>query len=276
MRTSFLSTAGSVLKPNEDYLAVNPHVALVVDGLSSPPELGSGCVHGTPWYVARLSTYLLHAATSRPHHPLADCAAEAISRVAGLHRDTCDLAHPGTPSSSIALLREGPDTVDHLSLFDSVLLVDGPAGLNVISDHRADDFAQEEHKATLAHRIGTEEHRLAVSALVAAQRPHRNVAGGYWVAGSAPEAADHALTGSLPRAEVTRAAVMSDGASCLVEDYGVTGWGEMLDLLGEKGTGELVSRVRAAEAGDPEGTRWPRYKAGDDCSVIYCEFDDAV
>ncbi|GAA3167190.1 protein phosphatase 2C domain-containing protein [Streptomyces virens] len=273
MHVSFASVAGSAHKPNEDFLAVSPRVALVLDGLTSPPELGSGCIHGTPWFVSRLGTQLLREATCRPEAPLADCVAEAITRVADLHRDTCDLSHLGTPSCSVALVREGADTVDHLSIFDSVILLDGPRGLKVFSDLRVDGYAQQEHKETTRHRIGTPEHQQAVSRLVAAQRPHRNVPDGYWVAAANPAAATNAVTGSVPRAEVTRAAVLSDGASCLAEDYRLTDWAGLLDLLEADGPDELISRVRQAESTDPSGERWPRYKASDDSTAVFCRFD---
>jgi hypothetical protein len=31
-------------------------VAIVLDGLSAPPALRTGCAHGTPWFVARLGS----------------------------------------------------------------------------------------------------------------------------------------------------------------------------------------------------------------------------
>lgn len=276
MKVSFASSPGSAHKPNEDFVAANPRVALILDGLSSPPELGTGCVHGTPWFVARLSAAILHEATNQPQAPLTDCVARAITTVAAAHGDTCDLTHLGTPSSSVALIREGPDTVDYLSIFDSVILLDGPAGLTFASDRRVDGYAREEHKQTQAHRIGTREHQQAVTDLVAAQRPHRNVASGYWVAAAKPDAAHNALTGSVPRAAVTRAAIMSDGAACLAELYGRTDWQGMLDLLGAEGPQHVIDRCRETEATDPEGVRWPRYKAGDDATAAFCEFDGSA
>jgi hypothetical protein len=275
MRASFATSPGSAVKPSEDFLAVNPRVALVLDGLSSPPELGSGCRHGTPWFVAQLSGFLLREATSRPAVSLADCTARAIAEVAALHRDSCDLTHPGTPSCSVAIVRDGPDRVEYLSIFDSVILLDGPGGLLAVSDLRVDGYAQPEHQETLRHRIGTPQHQQAVSRLVAAQRPHRNVPTGYWVAGAVPEAAQHAVTGSVPRSDVSRVAILSDGASCLAEDYRLTDWPGLLDQLETDGPQALIAAVRRAEATDPGGERWPRYKASDDSTVVFCTFDGA-
>lgn len=273
MRVSFATTAGSKLKPSEDFVAATPTVALVLDGLTAPPDLGTGCVHGTPWFVAQLGTRLLREATCRPTDPLADCVADAITAVAALHRDTCDLTHTGTPCCSVAILREGPEQVEHLSLFDSVLLLDGVDGVRAVSDLRIDGFAQAEHADIQTLPLGTDEHAAAVSRLVAAQRPHRNVPDGYWTAAADPAAAAHAVTGSVRRSTLHRAAVLSDGASCLAEDYDVVDWASLLDLLEVAGPDAVLDEVRRAEASDPRGTRWPRYKASDDSTAMLCLFD---
>jgi hypothetical protein len=67
---------------------------------------------------------------------------------------------------------------------------------------------------------------------------------------------------------------LSDDASRLVDVFGLATWGELLTLLDESGPSELVCRVRAAEAADPQGRRWPRTKASDDVSVAYLVLND--
>lgn len=57
-------------------------------------------------------------------------------RVADSHAHSCDLDHPGTPSSSLAVLREQDQRVEYLLLFDSVIILDGPSGLAVVTDRR--------------------------------------------------------------------------------------------------------------------------------------------
>jgi hypothetical protein len=63
-------------------------------------------------------------ATDHPDRDLQDVTATAIEAVAATHADTCDLDHPGTPSSSITLLRTGEETVDYLVVHDSVVVLD--------------------------------------------------------------------------------------------------------------------------------------------------------
>ena len=270
MDVSFATCPGSVTRSNEDFVTASPSVAVVLDGLSAPLALGTGCLHGTPWFVTQLGVQLVSAATIARDEPLEDLVAGAISRVADSHAHTCDLEHPGTPSSSLALLREHAQRVEYLLLFDSVIVLDGSAGLTVLTDRRVDAFAQEEHQATREHPIGSPAHQDRVQSLVAAQRRHRNQPDGYWVAGAKPAAAYQAVTGSRPHDQVSRAALFSDGVSCLVEPYAVVDWTELLEIVQQHGPTHAITRVREAEDTDPTGDRWPRYKRSDDATVAFC------
>jgi len=257
-------------RPNEDFVTASASVAVVLDGLSAPPTLGTGCLHGTPWFVAYLGTQVVGAATTARDEPLMDLVASAIARVANSHAHTCDLEHPGTPSSSLAVVREGDQRVEYLLLFDSVILLDGAPGLTVLTDRRVDAFAQQEHLATREQPIGSPAHQERVQELVAAQRRHRNQPGGYWVAGAKPAAAYRAVTGTRPLDQVSRAALLSDGVSCLVNLYAVTDWPELLGIMQQHGPARVISQVREVEDADPVGTRWPRYKRSDDATAAFC------
>jgi hypothetical protein len=270
VEVSFASWPGSMSRPNEDFVTASPSVAVVLDGLSAPPALGTGCLHGTPWFVAHLGTQVVSAATTARDEPLKDLVADAITRVAHSHAHTCDLEHPGTPSSSLAVLREHDQRVEFLLLFDSVVLLDGPSGLTVLADRRVDAFAQQEHLATRGQSIGSPAHQERVQKLVAAQRRHRNQPGGYWVAGAKSAAAYQAVTGSRPLDQVSRAALLSDGVSCLVDLYAVVDWPELLGSMQQHGPARVISRVREVEDADPIGTRWPRYKRSDDATAAFC------
>jgi hypothetical protein len=85
----------------------------------------------------------------------------------------------------VTIVREGTQGFDYLVLFDSVVVLDGPSDLKVVTDRRVDAFAQAEESAIREHPIGSPAHQARVDELVAAQRRHRNQAGGYWVAGAA-------------------------------------------------------------------------------------------
>lgn len=271
MRVTLATQPGSMGRPNEDFVAATSTAAVVLDGLSAPEELGTGCRHDTPWYVSQLGTGLLGNITAAdPAIPLREVLRSTLAEVTGRHETTCDLAHPGTPSSSVVAIRLAPVRLDYLVLFDSTLLLDGPGGVTRVCDDRVLRFAHTEREATRHHRIGSPEHRAAVCRLVAAEREHRNAPAGYWVAGALPDVVDEAFTGSVEEGAVTSAALLTDGVTCLADDYGVTDHPGLLGMLRERGPVEVIAAVRAAEATDPDGIRWPRYKRGDDATAAVC------
>ncbi|MFF7298179.1 hypothetical protein [Streptomyces sp. NPDC008265] len=259
--------------PNEDWVGCTPSLAVVLDGLSTA-GLDTGCRHGVPWYVAQLGGHLV-AALASPKTPLADGLAQALEQVAALH-PACDLRNPGTPSATVALLREGPGRLDHLVLADSPIVLEKEGEFVVLTDLRVDEVCGDLRAETEQFETGTPEHSASVARLVSAQRAIRNTPEGYWVAAAGPEAASHALTGTVDGDAVRSAAVLSDGASRLVTEYQMATWEAVFDQLRTSGPRSLISRVRNVEATDPHGRRWPRYKSGDDAAVAFCQRDDAA
>jgi hypothetical protein len=221
--------------------------------------------------VRNLGTLLLRLLTTEFGQTIADALSNAIIEVANLHADTCDLTHVGTPSATVAILRTDLTRVQYLVLSDALVVLDTDAGVNVITDPRVNDTAVDERDAVLHERIGTAGHTQRKTEMVAAQRQRRNVPGGYWTAAANPDAAHHAIVGDVACDSIRRAALLSDGAASLVE-YGLATWPEVLDVLEHHGPVELIRRIRAAEASDPYGERWPRYKTGDDATAAVCLF----
>jgi hypothetical protein len=255
---------------NEDFIAATTGVVVVMDGASVPPGLATGCVHGTAWFARRLGTQLLALLTTQADRSPADGLAQAITDVAASHADTCDLGHPGSPSATVAILREQPDTVDCLVLGDTTILLEEPAGIRVLTDDRLEHVAGVQHRAMHQHATGSADHARSFAQLVTEQRRHRNHPDGFWVASTDPSAAQHALIDTAPRDGLHRAAVLSDGATRLVDRFGLLDWPSFLNALAEQGPDAIIGQVRAAEHSDPDGQRWPRGKRHDDASAAYC------
>jgi hypothetical protein len=270
MQVTLASRSSPGAVSNEDFIAATASVVVVVDGASVPPELGTGCGHGTAWFARRLGTQLLALLTTQADHSPADGLAQAISEVAALHADTCDLSHPGSPSATVAILREQPEAVEYLVLGDTTVLLDEPAGLRVVTDDRLEHVAAAQHGAMHQHATGSADHARTFAELVTEQRRHRNHPDGFWVASTDPAAAQHALTDTVPHAGLRRAAVLSDGATRLVDRFGLVDWPRFLHVLAEQGPDAIIAQVRAAEHSDPDGRRWPRGKRHDDASVAFC------
>ncbi|WP_371129757.1 hypothetical protein [Streptomyces sp. 2231.1] len=202
---------------------------------------------------------------------LTEGLADALSRVATLHPQ-CDLSNPGTPSATVAILRQRHGVLDHLVLADSPIVLDNGTDYTVITDQRVDQVLPTLQAEVARHETHTTGHREALQRLVLAQREVRNTPAGYWIAGTNPESAHHALTGTTELGRVRSAAVMSDGVSRLVTEYAMATWAEAFGTLRAGGPHALIETVRKIEATDPTGIRWPRYKSGDDASVAFCQW----
>lgn len=260
---------------NEDTAHVSPTGVVVLDGLSAPTDLPMGCIHGTPWFVRQLGTGLINLIGDNTV-TLREALRTAILKVNNLHRDTCELDQEAVPASTVVMVRERGEVLDYLVLSDSVLVLDlGEDGIQTITDKRVEEVAGTEMRAALQGPTGTPEHTARVSALVTVQRRLRNQPGGYWVAATNPAAADEAITGTISSAQVRQAALLTDGASRLVDSFGALSWAQLLDLLCAEGPAALIAHTREAELTDPVGERWPRFKLSDDATAAYVRVGQA-
>jgi hypothetical protein len=257
-------------QPNEDFVAATTDAAVLLDGVGTPAGSASGCVHGVAWFVRQLGTTLLAALASIDRGDLAACLADAIVHVRGLHERTCDLSHTGTPSATVLAAKQTATTLDYLVLADSVLAVDHGGEVQVVTDPREAKIGRElrQHMDSLAG--GTSAHAAAHRQYVEQLRAFRNRPGGFWVASSQPEAAAEVVTGSLPRAEVRAAALLSDGAARLADRFQLATWAEVFKTLDALGPKALLRQIREAEDSDQAGARWPRGKLHDDATIAYC------
>ncbi|XTZ16283.1 hypothetical protein ACQSSU_02455 [Micromonospora echinospora] len=276
MQVSSASTAAPGRLENEDAVFRLGPLVGVLDGATVPEGFDTGCVHGPAWYVRHLAARIGLAEATRPAATLMSNLAAAILAVRADHGGACDLDHPGTPSATVCLLRDGGDRADYLVLCDSPLVLDTGGRLAVVSDDRL-DAALADLRA-LAHTVparAADDPATRFRRAVAVQRERMNRTHGYWVAASDPEAAYHAVTGSVPLRgpdALRRAVLLSDGASCAVEQFGLFGWDGLLELVTTEGPGALLERVRAAEREHPDRLR--RTKRSDDASVVLCEFPE--
>lgn len=268
MRAVVVSEPGTDRR-NEDYAAVSASSAVLVDGASAFGS-DSGCVHGVAWYARQLGATLLAALDYGERRPLRDCLAEAIMRVAGLHEHSCDLDHPGTPSATVLAVRLTGDELDYLVLSDSSLVLDdGGADPLVVTDNR-EALAGAHLRHLMDHPGGTPELAAGARAYVEALAEYRNRPGGFWVASTDPDAAAEALSGSARLAGLRAVALLSDGATRLVDRFGLLDWSALCDLLATTdGPAALVERTRTAENTDRDGRRWPRAKLHDDATAIW-------
>lgn len=267
VQVSFATEAGSAAVPNEDALVAAPNAVVVVDGVTAPKGLSTGCIHGTPWYASTLAAQTIAILVREPAADLKWALAQALSTVAASHTGTCDLTAHGTPSATVALMRTTETSLDYLVLSDATVAIQTVDGIQITSDNRIDDLFGDLRQAVQAAPVGSAERESRLVELVTTQRRLRNVEGGYWLAGAIPDAAERALTGTVPLADVSVAAAMSDGASRLVDLFALHDWPAALELLKRRGPEDWIRRTRDVEESDAEATRWPRYKKSDDATI---------
>jgi hypothetical protein len=233
MRAMLASDPGARTWPNEDFAAVAPGAAVLLDGATTVPrDRDIGCTHGVAWFARNLGGTLLAAITGEPRLPLDRALAEAIATVRDRHAGSCDLTVPATPAATVTAVRLAGDGVDYLALSDSSVLAD----------------------------LGEDAAPVVITDIARA-------------AGPDPGVALKARTGSLPLAGLRGIALLSDGATRITDRYALLGWPDLARVLREQGPAELIRQVRAAEDSDPEARRWRRRKLQDDATIVHWPLD---
>lgn len=178
----------------------------------------------------------------------------ALHDVANLHRDSCDLGHPGTPATAVGIVQLVGNTLTYVLLGDVTLLLNMyGAGLSVVGDYRIRTTSPDERAEANSYPAGSVEKQNALMRMKQRELAARNVDGGYWAAASDPTVIQHAITASIPIDALLDVAILTDGAARLVDPFSVTDWAGLLDLLNVYGAGELLRRVRHAEE---SGSAW--------------------
>jgi len=284
------SAPGAGKQANEDLViavdGIADGVTMLLDGASIPTGMPACCQRDASWYVRQLATQLLATLASDTLLDLRTALAAAIVSADRAHAATC----PATcrdrdrlgPSAMVALTRQAGDRLDWLLLGDATLLIANDAVVACHSDRRLAAVGQE-LRARIRRQLRTgggyasPAHHDALTTLVQTERTLRNTASGYWVAAADPTAAAHSLAGSCPighgPGQVRRFALLSDGAERAVGTFRLyPSSAELLDALAHDGPMATIAAVRAAEACDPEGQRYPRTRSSDDASALVCDF----
>jgi hypothetical protein len=264
VRADIATSAGTGQAGNEDFAAAVPGALVLLDGAYAPPGLATGCIHPVSWYARTLGG-LLAGLVQDPARGLADALATAITATCDLHRRTCDLSHPCSPSATVALARIRGGELEYLVLGDSVLAaaIAGADPLIVTDDRLA---AVTGRFRDAAPGAGPDAGQLA---LVRRLAGWRNRPGGFWVASTSPAAAAEAVTAVVPLAGLRGVALLSDGASRIADAYHLLTWPQVLAVVADEGPAALIARTRAAEDSDPGAVRWPRAKPSDDATVAW-------
>jgi hypothetical protein len=268
-----LSLPGDPAKANEDFLAQNRTAALVMDGAT---PLGDGLMPGpsdAAWIAQfgsrRLMAHLEQGNGARK--ALREALADTQKSFAALRR------HPPeemwqTPCASMMLAVPNDDEVEFLWFGDCAALVkQGDAAVAVVGE----TFDKRAAEAQRARAIAKEKNLSPASGLsrpefIGTLRAARNRinSGSSWLFSPDARAASHVSRRMIKAVPGTVLLLATDGFLALASDYGVYNADSLMAAAQSRGLAVLGEELRAIEADDTGGDKFPRFKKSDDATAL--------
>lgn len=264
---------------NEDFVRSTERYGIVIDGATG--------LAGDALFPDRFATnaqWLSHTvgegacAALEAGVPAERALAEAVTAAreeleAALGRPLADVDPDAVPSATLALAVLTADTVELYGLADSPLVAvmrDGSA--LTWTDEVLEGLDAVAVRASVERAAGRPltgpQKRALVQDVIVAHRRQRNTEGGYWCLDPSGAGLAHLRRASLPRAEVVAVVGMSDGFWRVFGDFALADIARDLPDLTLERSRELLGRLRAEEAADPDHTVHPRLKRSDDASLF--------
>jgi hypothetical protein len=268
-----LSLPGDPAKANEDAFGFDANAAVVIDGAT---PLGDSLVPGpsdAAWIAQfgarRLLAHLRDGNGARK--ALRAALADTQKSFEALRR------HPPeemwqTPCASMMLAVPDTGEVEFLWFGDCAALIkQGDAAVTVVGE----TFDKRAAEALRAQAIGKEKGLSPASGLSRPEflgmlRTARNRinSGNSWLFSPEVKAASHVSRWVLKATPGTVVLLASDGFLALASDYGAYSADSLLAAALSKGLKALGEELRAIEAGDAGGDRFPRFKKSDDSTAL--------
>ncbi|MCX7281548.1 MAG: protein phosphatase 2C domain-containing protein [Alphaproteobacteria bacterium] len=268
-----LSLPGDPTKANEDAFSHGTVAAVVIDGAT---PLGDSLMPG-PSDAAWISQF--GARRLMAHLRDGDGAGKALratltdtqkSFEALRRREPEDVWQ--TPCGSMMLAVPGEGAVEFLWFGDCAgLLKQGEAAVTVVGE----TFDKRAAEAQRAQKVGKEKNlspaaginRPAFLTVLRAARNRTN-SGGNWLFSPDVKAAAHASRRIVKAGPGSTILLASDGLLALASDYGAYNADSLMVAAMDKGLAALGAELRAIEAGDSMGDKFPRFKKSDDATGL--------
>jgi hypothetical protein len=268
-----LSLPGDPAKPNEDSFGHDMIAAVVIDGAT---PLGDSLMPGpsdAAW-IAQFGARRLMA-----HLKDGDGARKALRAALGDTQKSFEALRRHepeevwqTPCGSMMLAVPGEGGVEFLWFGDCAALVkQGDAAVTVVGetfDKRADEAARAKKMAkakNLSPASGINRPEFLVPLRAARNRIN---SGTYWLFSPDVKAAAHVSRRIVKAAPGSTILLASDGLLALASDYGAYNADSLMAAAMDKGLAALGEELRAIEAGDAVGDRFPRFKKSDDATGL--------
>ena len=268
-----LSLPGDPAKANEDAFGHDPAAAVVIDGAT---PLGDSLMPGpsdAAWIAQfgarRLMAHLRDGDGARK--ALRATLADTQKSFEALRRHKPEEVWQ-TPCGSMMLAVPGEGEVEFLWFGDCAALVrQGDAAVTVIGE----TFDKRAAEALRAQKVGREKN---LSPAAGINRPefltvlraarNRINSGDSWLFSPDVKAAAHASRRIVKAASGATILLASDGLLALASDYGAYNADSLVAAAMDKGLKALGEELRAIEAGDSMGDKFPRFKKSDDATGL--------
>jgi hypothetical protein len=265
---------------NEDIAGSTDTAAWVMDGATGlADEQLLPYVSDAAWLVRRVDAFLrAHADdTSLGMTELIAGAIEDVRMAFQRSKRREAQARYELPSAGIVFVRCAANGIEYARLGDCTgVFALGNAGASMGRSrlHSLDEQVLDRMRALRRQGVqGYARLRRAIGEDLRANRNLANVAGGYWVLGIEPEAADHMETGAIQPDRPATALLMSDGFYRAVDTFQVITEDQIVAWAMDEGLATILATVRRLEAGDAECLHYPRFKPHDDATALLCEVE---
>jgi len=268
-----LTLPGNAAKPNDDAFGHMASAAVVLDGATGLGALLMPGDSDAAWLAhfgaERLMFYARMGRNARMTLNIVLNEAEHAF-VTGRVRAPAETWE--IPFASMMFVTANANGLEALWYGDCAALVKRPGeALEIVGeafDKRANESAR---VATLAANKG-----LAPAAginlpeFLASLRRARNFVNTdeHWLFGPDARAADHVAAKQIAAPAGTLILLCTDGFLALASDYGAYDAQGLLEASQSKGLKALGDELRAIEAADPDGRRFPRFKTSDDATAV--------
>jgi len=155
-------------------------------------------------------------------------------------------------------------------------LKQGDAAVTVVGE----TFDKRAAEATRARAVAREKNLSPASGInrpefIGALRAARNRvnSGTYWLFSPDVRAASHVSRRIVKVASGALLLLATDGFLALATDYGVYSADSLMDAALSKGLAALGKELRAIEADDTSGDKFPRFKKSDDATALLMRLD---
>jgi hypothetical protein len=269
-----ISVAGNPAKANEDAFGADARAAVVMDGATG---LGDNLMPG-PSDAAWLATFgarrlLAHLREGDTAKDAVRAAMEDAEQSYEALRKRAPVENYELPHASMMLVNDPGAGIEALWFGDCALLVKRPGGtIEIIGDALDKRALEASRVAKLAAKHGLSPaagiNRPEYMSALRKARNYANTAKGFWSFAPEPHAAEHverAHIGALPG---TLLLLCSDGFLALVSDYRAYDAEGLIAACQKKGLATVVQELRAIEAKDADGVKFPRFKTSDDATAL--------